>query len=204
LIATRLWLASDIGLTIGPLDDHLKLVGTPQPLDPESAIPAPELELELVLEDEPDPELELAPIPELPPDPEPDAELDPEPLELAPVISAPESEAAPASCSELELAAPPELEPALEPECAPPTPLPDDEHAAMHATRTVTSRREPFPREKRSTVTHASASLNGRRPASAFHGTVPWPSISSHDGTFQLTVPAPLQSRSDMACSLPP
>jgi hypothetical protein len=79
---------------IGPVDDHLKLVGTPQPLEAPSAKPPDELELplgpglpELPLEPEPpldpnapvDPELPLLE-PELALEPvvEPDAPLDPE------------------------------------------------------------------------------------------------------------------------------
>jgi hypothetical protein len=90
---------------IGPVDDHLKLVGTPQPLEPPSAKPPEELEplppstwapeLEPVPDDElepvppPEPPLplalvpepELGPAPELPPEPwaEPDAESAPAP-----------------------------------------------------------------------------------------------------------------------------
>jgi hypothetical protein len=95
---------------MGPADDHLKLVGTPHPVDPESGA-----EPELVPDDEPDPELEL------PPDDEPDAEL-----ELAPMALDPEDpdELDPPLELPPEVLTEPELDPPLE---LPPDVLPDPE-----------------------------------------------------------------------------
>jgi hypothetical protein len=137
-MAVKLWVASETGAMIGPVDDHLKLVGTPQPpppsaeppeelgLPPPSA-PAPELEppppsarapeleppLAPELEPAPDDELEAAPPLEAPPPLEPEPELDP-PSE-------------PALAPELELLPEPELpppEPPLPPAAFASLPLP--------------------------------------------------------------------------------
>jgi hypothetical protein len=104
LIAVSLWVASDIGAIVGPVDDHLKLVGTPQLLEPPSAKPPEELELPL------EPE-----VPGLPLEPEvPGLPLEPEPLDPGALV-APEL-----PLLEPELA----LDPALEPD-APPDPEAD-------------------------------------------------------------------------------
>jgi hypothetical protein len=92
-MAVNLWVASDIGAMIGPVDDHLKVVGTPQPVEPPSA-EAPE-ELEPPLEPPPAstraPELEAAPDEE--PEPAPPLEpLPPLPAELEPEDPGPASE----------------------------------------------------------------------------------------------------------------
>lgn len=85
-MAVNLWVASDIGAMMGPVDDHLKLVGTPQPVEPPSAEAPEELapplepppastrapELEAAPDEEPEPAPPLEPLPPLP------AELEPE------------------------------------------------------------------------------------------------------------------------------
>ncbi len=90
---------------IGPVDDHLKLVGTPQPPEPPSAEPpepppastrAPELEP--APDDEPEPapplepalalEPELGPAPELPPEPWPEPAVLPALAAPAPLLPA--------------------------------------------------------------------------------------------------------------------
>jgi hypothetical protein len=105
LIAVSLWVASDIGAIVGPVDDHLKPVGTPQLLAPPSAKPPDELELPLEPE-VPEPPLEPE-VPGLPLGPElPGLPLEPEPLD-------PGASAAPElPVLEPELA----LDPALEPD----------------------------------------------------------------------------------------
>src|SRR5258708_5098485 len=99
-MATSVWVASEMGLISTPLDFHLKLVGTPQPLDPASEPELepedePELEPEPAGDREREPAWELAPGLAFEPDPEPEPEQEPEldaeaAPELAPIPPSPQ------------------------------------------------------------------------------------------------------------------
>jgi hypothetical protein len=102
LIAVSLWVASDIGAIVGPVDDHLKPVGTPQLLEPE--VPEPPLEPEV-------PGLPLGPeLPGLPLEPEP---LDPG-ASAAPELPVLEPELALDPALEPDAPADPEADPLLD------------------------------------------------------------------------------------------